>query len=605
VSYPDNPLEAIVATTVADPCPHGAGADPGPAVERVRRAYTRIRETDRPEAWITLRAEADALAEAERIDARVAAGADLPLAGTVIAVKDNIDVAGLPTTAACPAYAYAPDVSAPAVARLIKAGAVVLGKTNMDQFATGLVGTRSPYGAVRCAHDPDKVSGGSSSGSAVVVALGIADLALGTDTAGSGRIPAAFQGIVGLKPTLGLIPNTGVVPAARSFDCVTVFARTVSGAQSAVQIMSGPDAADPRSRTWPVDAPLAAPPVPRVAVPSADQLAGLSADWAAAFERAASRLAKAGAELVSVDVGPFLDAATLLYDGSFAAERYAAVGAFIEAHPGDTDPAVRAIITDAGRISAHRLVGDTERLDRLRARALAELSGADALLLPTAPEHPTIAAVAADPIGVNNRLGAYTNFVNLLDLCAVAVPAGEVGGRPFGVTVISLAFADHIAADIARLIAPSPPVAPAAPGLPLVVVGAHLSGGPLEHQLTGRGARLAGPVRTAPHYRMYALPTQPPKPGLVRVDAGGHSIEGELWLLPPAALGTFLSELPEPMALGRLLLDDGTTATGFLCEPHAVADAPDISSHGGWRVYLDTSHPETNRANRANRKERS
>ncbi|RAY16563.1 allophanate hydrolase [Actinomadura craniellae] len=553
------------------------------AADRVRGAYARIAEAGRPEAWITLRSEADALAEAELIDARAAAGEDLPLAGTVVAVKDNIDVAGLPTTAGCPAYAYHPAADAPAVARLRAAGAVVLGKTNMDQFATGLVGTRTPYGVTGSVRDPALVSGGSSSGSAVVVALGIADLALGTDTAGSGRVPAAFQDIVGLKPTLGLIPTAGVVPAARSFDCVSVFARTVADAQAAAHLMTGPDPADPRSRTWPADAPLAAPPRPRVAVPDTTP-PGLAEPWAAAFDRTLRRLAEAGAELVPIDVEPFLAAAPLLYDGAFAAERYAAVGHFIDEHPGEVDPSVRAIIGAAGSITAAALVADTERLDRLRARALAALDGADALLLPTAPEHPAIAAVAADPIGVNSGLGAYTNFVNPLDLCALAVP-GEDG---FGVTVLGRAFADHAVADIARLLHPAPPVPPAAPALPLVVVGAHLSGGPLNHQLTARGARLSGPVRTAPRYRMYALPTTPAKPGLVRVATGGHSIEGELWLLPPAALGTFLAELPEPMALGRLLLDDGTTATGFLCEPHAVIGAADISAHGGWRAYLAT-----------------
>ncbi|MGH3277078.1 MAG: allophanate hydrolase [Streptosporangiaceae bacterium] len=564
------------------------GDSPGPnrrAADRVRGAYARLAETDRPEAWITLRAEDDVLAEAERVDARRAAGEDVPIAGTVIAVKDNIDVAGLPTTAGCPAYAYTPAVSAPAIVRLTQAGAIVLGKTNMDQFATGLVGTRSPYGAVRSVHDPDRISGGSSSGSAVAVALGIADIALGTDTAGSGRIPAAFQGIVGLKPTLGLIPNTGVVPASRSFDCVSVFARTVAEAQTAARLSSGTDATDPRSRGWPADAPLGAAPVPRVAVP-AGPLAPLSPAWAAAFGRAADRLADAGAELVPVDIGPFLEAATLLYGGALVAERYAAVGEFIDAHPGEIDPSVRAIIGGARQIAAHHLVANMERLGRLRASALAELAGSDALLLPTAPGHPTLGEVAADPIGVNTSLGVFTNFVNLFDMCAMAVPAGEADGGPFGVTVIGRAFADHVVADIARLLAPAPRVDPPAAGLPLVVLGSHMSGGPLNWQLTSLGARLVSPVRTGPLYRMYALPTQPPKPGLVRVSAYGRSFEGELWMLPSASLGAFLAELPEPMALGPMLLDDGSSATGFICQEHAVTGAADISAYGGWRAYL-------------------
>jgi allophanate hydrolase len=583
----------------------------------VRRAFARLAATDRPEAWITLRAEAEVAAEAERADARLAAGQDLPMAGVIVAVKDNIDVAGLPTTAACPAYGYQPAVSAPAVARLAAAGAIVLGKTNMDQFAAGLVGTRSPHGAVRSAGDPGKISGGSSSGSAVAVALGIADIALGTDTAGSGRVPAAFQGIVGLKPTLGLIPTLGLVPAARSYDCVSVFAATVSQAQAAAQIMSGPSAADPRSRAWPADAPLAAAPRPRVAVP-AGRLPQLSPGWAAAFAQAADRLADSGAELVPVDLEPFLEAATLLYGGAFVAERYAAVGAFIDAHPADIDPSVRTIISAARGLSAHQLVADTERLERLRTRALAELSGSDALLLPTTAWHPTLAEVAADPIGVNARLGIFTNFVNLFDLCAAAVPAGEADGGPFGVTVIGRAFADQLVADIARMVAPDPapdappaagstppaavlsagaarsadsrPAGSGAPGLPLVVLGAHLSGEPLNPELTTRGARLIGPVRTAPRYRMYALPADPPRPGVIRV-AAGQAIEGELWLLPPAGLGTFLAGLPEPMSLGPVLLDDGTTVTGFLCQPDAVAGAEDISGYGSWRGYLRSGQP--------------
>ena len=579
-------------SSVADGRPHSTRRSPDRlAVDRVRDAYARLAETDRPEAWITLRAQADMLADAARIDARLAAGENLPLAGTIVAVKDNIDVAGLPTTAGCPAYAYTPAISSSAVARLAAAGAIVLGKTNMDQFATGLVGTRSPYGAVRNVYDPQRIAGGSSSGSAVAVALGIADIALGTDTAGSGRVPAAFQGIVGLKPTLGLVPNTGVVPAARSFDSVSVFARTVAEAQSAARFLAGADAEDPRSRSWPVDAPLGAPRRPRVAVPK-HPLASLSAAWAAAFERAANRLAEAGADVVPVDVGPFLEAAALLYGGAFVAERYAAVGEFIDAHPDDIDPSVRTIIGGAREITARQLLADTERLERLRARAMAELSGSDALLLPTVPGHPTLREVAADPLGVNASLGVYTNFVNLFDMSAIAVPAGEADGGPFGVTVVGRAFADHVVADVGRMLAAAPPVDPAAPALRLVVLGAHMSGGALSHQLTSRGARLVSQVRTAPHYRMYALATQPPKPGLVRVTAGGRSIEGELWLLPPASLDAFLAELPEPMALGPILLDDGSTVTGFLCQDHAVADAADISEHGGWRTYLSCGRQE-------------
>ncbi|MFI1991817.1 allophanate hydrolase [Actinoplanes sp. NPDC020271] len=532
--------------------------------ERVRAAFAQLALAERPEAWITLRDLSSVLTEAAALEARLADGESLPLAGKLLAVKDNVDVAGLPTTAGCPSYAYQPAVSAPAVQRLVDAGAIVLGKTNLDQFATGLVGTRSPYGAVRDARDPSLVSGGSSSGSAVVVALGIADLAIGTDTAGSGRVPAAFQQIVGVKPTYGLVPADGVVPACRSFDCVTIFARTLDEARQAIGIMSDP--------VVPAAAPLAAPPRPVVAVPSS--LPALSDSYAEAFEQAVKSLEATGAVIRTIRLDPFLAAARLLYEGGFVAERYAAVGAFIDTAPDGVDPTVGAIIGKARDIPAHVLVSDTERLAELRREAMAEWGDADALLLPTAPFHPSIAAVEADPIGVNAQLGTYTNFCNLFGLSAVAVPAPGVG-----VQVVARGFADAVAADIAALIVGEP-------GLPLLVVGAHLAGQPLNHQLTSVGARLRGAVRTASEYRLYALPSG--KPGLVRVPSGGASIVGEVWDMPPAALGPFLVALPSPMALGKVRLDDGTSVTGFLCEQAGLADAPDITGHGGWLAYLES-----------------
>ncbi|GAA0525738.1 allophanate hydrolase [Paractinoplanes ferrugineus] len=542
--------------------------------DRVRSAYAELALGARPEAWITLRCLPDVLADAVTVADRLGAGATLPLAGKLVAVKDNIDVAGLPTTAGCPGYAYTPEHSAPAVQRLVDAGAIVLGKTNLDQFATGLVGTRSPYGAVRDVRDPARVSGGSSSGSAVAVALGIVDLALGTDTAGSGRVPAAFQRIVGIKPTYGVIPAGGVVPASRSLDCVTVFARTLAEGRQAVAVMSDP--------VFPADAPLAAPPHPVIAVPDRDELPHLSAEWLDHFERASKTLESAGARLRPIRLGPFLAAARLLYEGGFVAERYAAVGAFIDEHPDQVDPTVRAIIGNARDVAAHTLVADTERLQRLRAEAMAAWGDADALLLPTAPFHPTIAEVTADPVGVNARVGTYTNFCNLFGLAAVAVPAG------IGVQIITRGFADAVAADIAAMLVGPQPAAPYSTGLPLLVVGAHLTGQPLNHQLTAAGARMLGEVRTAPEYRMHALPTAPPKPGLLRVVRGGAAIAGELWELPPATLGPFLAALPEPMALGKVRLADGSAVTGFLCEPAALAGAPDITDHGGWRAYLES-----------------
>ena len=422
------------------------------ALTRLRAAYDRIAAVDRPEIWIGLRDRQETEAEAAALDARAAAGEHLPLAGRLLAVKGNIDVAGLPTTAGCPSYAYRPEADAPVVARLRAAGALVLGTTNLDQFATGLVGTRSPYGAVRGARDPSRISGGSSSGSAVAVALGIADLALGTDTAGSGRVPAAFNGIVGLKPTRGLVPTAGVVPACASLDCVTVFARTLPEAERALAHMSAPPA-----RALPALA--ARTPGPwRVAVAERTRLGELDPGWAEAYEDAVARLRASGADIRTLDLTPFTEAAAMLYEGAFVAERYTAVGHFVDKAIAEggagLDPTVAGIITRARDIPAHRLFADQDRLAALRARATAELAGSDALLLPTAPGHPTLAEVAADPLGANARLGRFTNSTNLFDLAAVAVPAGEVNGLPFGVMLIGPAFTDATLAAMARALAP-------------------------------------------------------------------------------------------------------------------------------------------------------
>ncbi|MGW2636866.1 allophanate hydrolase [Streptomyces sp. NPDC001348] len=553
-------------------------------VSRVRAAYDRVDAVDRPEIWIGLRPRTEVEAEARAVDERVASGARLPLAGRLFAVKGNIDVAGLPTTAACPAYAYQPAVDAPVVARLRAAGAVVLGTTNLDQFATGLVGTRSPHGAVRGAVDPARISGGSSSGSAVAVALGLVDFALGTDTAGSGRVPAAFNGIVGLKPTRGLVPTAGVVPACASIDCVTVFARTLPEAEEALAFM-----ACPPGRELP-SLPRRNPGPWRIAVAPLDQLGELDEGWAEAYEAAVARLVASGASVRTLDLAPFTEAAAMLYDGAFVAERYTAVGSFVDKlirEGGEgLDPTVAGIITRARDIPAHRLFADQDRLAALRSRALAELADADALLLPTTPGHPTLAEVAADPLGANARLGRFTNSTNLFDLAAVAVPAGEVNGLPFGVMLIGPAFTDERLARIARTLPPE---------TSLAVVGAHLTGQPLNHQLLALGARLDRTTTTAPVYRLHALRTAPPKPGLVHVGEGGAAIETEVWRLPAEGLGRLLTALPRPMTLGSVELADGSSVPGFLCEPSALKDAEDITGYGGWRSYLNrpgNSRPE-------------
>ena len=558
------------------------------AVERVRAAYAAIGAAGRPEVWIALRPAGEALAEAAVIDASVAGGGELPLAGLVAAVKDNIDVAGLPTTAAAPSFAYQPAEDATAVARLRAAGAIVVGKTNLDQFATGLVGTRSPHGAVRNAWDPARISGGSSSGSAVAVALGLVDLALGTDTAGSGRVPAALNGVVGVKPTRGVIPATGVVPACRSLDCVTVFARSLDLAGKAVTAMAGPDGRDPLASllgngprgAWRLPAGDRAP---RVAVPLPAQLDGLADGWAEAFAAAASRLRMAGVETAEVDITPLLEAAGLLYGGAFVAERYAAVGAHLAANTGligtDLDPVVARVILDGARFTAADLFTDQQRLDRLAAQAAATLAGFDALLTPATTAHPTLADVAADPVGVNTRLGRYTNFANLLDLASVAVPAGTVRGLPFGIMLTGPAGGDQRLAQIASRYDQAP--------VDLLVVGAHLSGQPLNHELLAAGGTLAGPRATAPCYRLFALDTAPPKPGLVRQAEGGASIAGEVWRLPAAGFARFMAGLATPMTVGRVLLDSGHEVLGFLCEPSAAAGAADITGYGGWRAWRE------------------
>ncbi|MFE9497049.1 allophanate hydrolase [Streptomyces collinus] len=566
---------------------------------RVAAAYDRAANAGRPEIWIHLRPRGQALAEAAGVDPA------LPLAGLTIAVKDNIDVAGLPTTAGAPSYAYVPRADAPAVARLRAAGAVVLGKTNLDQFATGLVGTRSPYGAVRNAWATDRVSGGSSSGSAVAVALGIADLALGTDTAGSGRVPAALNGIVGVKPTKGLVPVTGVVPACYTLDCVSVFARDLRLARTAAELIEGPDPSDPLSRTG---APLPPPPArPRIAVPAPQHLQDMADGWREAFAAAVTRLASTGAEIVETDITPLLQAADLLYGGAFVAERYAAVGAHLEQHRDligtDLDPTVASLVLAGREKTAADWAADTARLAALGSAGRALLDGCAALLTPTTTWHPTLAQVAADPVGANARLGRFTNFANLLDCASLAVPAGFADGLPFGVMFTGPAFSDRALAVLAERFAN--------PGLDLFVVGAHLTGQPLNAQVVQAGGTLVGPARTAAGYRLYALPTDPPRPGLVRVAPAGQGagtgpgaeaargsgkgdltlagIEGEVWRLPAAGFATFTAAVPPPMAIGTVELADGRQVSGFLVEPYAVESAPDITRFGGWRAYTASS----------------
>ncbi len=555
--------------------------------------------------WIASTDRAQLLTEAKELERRRAGGESLPLYGVPFAVKDNIDVAALPTTAACPAFAYTPKTDAPVVARLRAAGALCLGKTNLDQFATGLVGVRSPYGIPRNPFDARYIPGGSSSGSAVAVAAGLVSFALGTDTAGSGRVPAAFNNIVGLKPTRGVLSTTGVVPACRSLDCVSVFALTVEDAARIAELVRG-DESDPYARP---DAgavrfaPTVAPPRFRFGVPAGAAL-DFRGDLAAksVFDRTLETLAASGGQRVDVDLVPFREAGSLLYDGPFVAERLAATGSLLASAPGAIIGPVRTILEGAAGFDARAAFEALHRLRQLRRAAGRALAGVDFLLVPTTPTIYRIDEVEADPLGLNAALGVYANFVNLLDLAAVAVPTGfRADGLPAGATVIGPAGSDARLAAFAalvhratsrtlgagpHLIPPTPPVAAGTGLISIAVVGAHLSGEPLNHQLTMLDGRFIRATRTAPVYRLYALPnTTPAKPGLGRVDSNGVAIEVEVWGLSAEAFGTFVAAVPPPLCIGSLSLADGTRVSGFLCEGYALAGATDISSFGGWRAY--------------------
>jgi len=517
------------------------------------------------------------------------------LRGVTFAIKDNIDLEGVPTTAGCREYTYTPAVSSPVVQRLLAAGAVPLGKTNLDQFATGLVGVRSPYGVPANPYGAEYIPGGSSSGSAVSVAAGLCDFALGTDTAGSGRVPASFNNLVGLKPTKGLLSTCGVVPACRSLDCVSIFTRTVAAAAEVLAVASAHDPEDPFSRgaqpplqdeTWP----------PRIGVPRADQLEFFgNTEAAKLFAAAVARWRALGATIVGIDYAPFAAAARLLYEGPWVAERYAAIKEFIEKQPDALYPVTRKIIEGAKALSATQVFESSYRLAELRRQSEATWTAIDALLTPTAGTIYKVAEVEAEPIRLNSNLGYYTNHMNLLDLCGLAVPAGFLpGGMPWGVTLSAPAFCDdrllRLGARFLNEAAPKRALAAAAPLVRVAVCGAHLSGLPLNGQLTRLGAVLVKATQTAPQYRLYALPgTTPPKPGLVRVAEQGAAIAVEVWELPAAAYGHFVAAIPAPLGIGTVALEDGSSVQSFLCEAVAVTGAKDVTAFGGWRAYLTSA----------------
>jgi len=533
-----------------------------------------------------------------------------PLAGLRFAVKDNIDVAGAPTTAACPTFDRQPAEHSAVVRKLLDAGASLLGKTNLDQFACGLNGTRSPYGEVPNAFDPRYVSGGSSSGSAYVVAAGEVDFALGTDTAGSGRVPAGLNNIVGIKPSRGLLSAFGVVPAAQSADCVSIFARTVALAVDVLLAAAGPDARDPYSR----DLALRTDPFPsafRFGVPDTLTFFGDSVAEEA-FGEAQARLVALGGTPVTIPYAPLAEAAALLYESALVAERYAAVREFFDAHGSKVIEPVRGILESGRGYSAADVFEAQTRLRAFAQQAEPMWRGIDVLLVPTAPTHYTREEMRVDPVVLNRNLGAYTNFVNLLDYAAISVPSTiRADGLPFGITLIAPCGSDLALADLGQryhhatglpqgatgLPLPEPkPVpglgAPATQTMPIAVVGAHLSGMPLNGQLTERGATLLRATTTSPHYSLHALPgTVPPKPGLQRCATGGTAIALEVWSVPLAQVGSFLALIPPPLGLGSVELADGSWVHGFICEGHALAGAEDVSRHGGWRAYIASRTP--------------
>ena len=505
-----------------------------------------------------------------------------PLHGLTMAIKDNIDLAGVPTTAADPRSTTPAVQSAFVVERLVEAGAMPLGKTNLDQYATGLVGTRSPYGACHSVFSSEHISGGSSAGSAVAVASGEVDFALGTDTAGSGRVPAAFNGIVGIKPSKGLVSTSGVVPACRSLDCVTVFARDVATARRAFEVMAVYDPADPYARELPRGTAKGAP---LIGVP--DRPLGLDPLHERAWVEALDRAAEVGV-VVPVDIGVLLETADLLYSGPWLAERWLAFGDKLDDDPA-VDPTVRSIVRRGAGLTASETFAGFDRLAALTRQSEPLWTRIDALLLPVTESHPTLAEVATDPVGVNSRMGRFTNMVNLLDLCAIAFPGpAREDGLPFGVQLLAPAGHDDIIIDLAATWLGEPVEERSPDGILLAVAGAHLSGEPLNHELVRRGARLAFTSRTACDYRMFVVDGALPRPGVTRTlePADGPGIEVEVWRLPPAALADFLTTVTPPLAIGPLDLADGRQVLGFLCTADAADPSREITAAGSWRNHL-------------------
>ena len=567
-------------------------------------------KSDRPEVWISRVSQKNLIAQIEKLDEALQKHGEqvlnfMPLFGLPFAVKDNIDVTGMQTTAACPDFTYKPENSAYVLQKLEEAGAVLIGKTNLDQFATGLVGTRSPYGVVRNAHFPEYISGGSSSGSAVAVALQLVSFALGTDTAGSGRIPAGFNGIVGLKPTRGLVSTRGIFPACRTLDCVSVFAQNVQDSWRVLHIISGYDKENEYSQHI-LQANIRKNGY-RIAVP--ETLEFYDDEYAQnAFSYAMAQIKKLPkVKIKTIPFHTFVEAAKLLYQGPWVAERRAAVSSFFEERSQMMDPIVRDIISQADQFNAVDTFNAGYRLEELKRESECLMTDIDFLVVPTAPTIPTISAVNSDPVVINSKLGYYTNFVNFFDLAALAIPASvRSDGLPAGITLIGNRGSDYLLStageelqtefdriDTTRMqyqgnySVVADPLPYEEPTVKVAVVGAHLHGQPLNWQLVERGARKLRSTTTSKNYRLYELSGSiPPKPGLARVMEDGCTIELELWEIPQRNFGSFVEDVPAPLGIGSVQLSDGCYVKGFICEQWALNNAKDISFHGSWRAYL-------------------
>jgi allophanate hydrolase len=531
--------------------------------------------------------------------------AECPLWGVPFAIKDNIDLAGIPTTAACPEFAYTPEKSATVVELLIAAGAIPLGKTNLDQFATGLVGTRSPFGATPNAFNSEYISGGSSSGSAVATAKGVVSFALGTDTAGSGRVPACFNNLIGLKATKGLVSTSGVVPACRSLDVVSVFALTATDAKSVFSVAAQFDKADEFSRKNPVSniGNVELPNSFAFAVPQPEQLAffGDSA-YEAAFEESVAMLQSIGGKKVEVDFAPLLDAAKLLYEGPWVAERYVATKDLVDNNPSAMLDVIHTIISGGVKPSAADTFSALYKLQGIKQIADELVSGVDVLVTPTAGRHFTIEEINEQPIARNSNLGYYTNFMNLLDLAAIAVPTCFTQKQmPFGITLFSGAFSDQKLLTLSERIqqktqlslgateytyqASSSALAGSKGYIDVLVCGAHLSGMALNSQLLERGAWLKQTTKSAPKYRMYAVEGVVERPAMLRNEDNGVEFEVEIWSLPIAEFGSFVAGIAQPLGIGKVETSDGDWVTGFIAEGYAEKIGKDISEFQSWRKY--------------------